>query len=115
MKHSEYVEQIKAASVTLLKQALIGVAIKWLPALASGPFNYVLVKLMTKLAEELAQRGELLVFFKYIDMRTDGQAKDFEAAMVYNHSIQITGTKEEKEDAEKKLEIALNKLVTLSI
>lgn len=113
MKHSEYVDILKSAGVEAIKKSFVKVMIKQLPFLASGPFNYVLMKVATKLAEELIQQGELAVFFKYIDFRTDMQAKDFEAAMMYNHTMQRIGTDEQKKEAEAKLVIALHKLASL--
>lgn len=113
MKHSEYVEIVKGLGTDALKKALLKGIIKNVPFLASGPWNYVLVKFVTWLAEKAAEEAEMRIFFEYIDFRTDVQAKDFEAAMINNHKIQQTGTEQEKKDAEKKLELALNNLVSL--
>lgn len=113
MKHSEYVTIIEGFGKKAIKDALIKVAIKQLPFLMTGPWNFVLVKIVTKLAEELADQGEIAVFFKYVDFRTDIQAKDFEAAMIYNHTIQQIGTEDEKKIAEQKLKDALTLLVSL--
>ena len=114
MKFSENVQIVKDASVILLKEALLGVFIKWIPSLAFGPLNYVAVKLATKLAEELAERGELLLFFEHIDFRTNNQGKDFVAAMIRNHNAQISGSSDEKQAAENELIITANIFITLS-
>lgn len=113
MKHSEYVTIIEGFGKKAISEALIKVAVKNLPFFATGPWNYVLVKLASKLAEELVKQGEVAIFFKYMDFRTDAQAKDFEAAMLYNHTMQTIGTEQEKKDAELKLKNALIKLVHL--
>jgi len=114
LKHSENVESIKQASVILIKQALLGIFIKWIPALASGPFNYVAIKLATKIAEELAERGEMMIFFKHIDFRTNNQGKDFVAAMIKNHIAQQTGSENDKKQAEEELINTSNIFITLS-
>lgn len=113
MKYSENVELIKGASVTLLKEALLGVFIKWIPSLAFGPLNFVAVRLATKLAEELAERGELMFFFLNVDLRTNNQGKDFVSAMIKNHNAQKSGTPDEKQAAENELIIATNIFVDL--
>ncbi len=71
------------------------------------------MKLITWVAENAIEEAEMRIFFEYIDFRTDIQAKEFEAAMIYNHTIQKIGTDQEKKDAEAKLTDALNKLVSL--
>lgn len=114
MKHSEYVEVVKTLMITSLKNSLISIVIDALPFLATGPLNAVLIKLATVIAEKMADKIEMAVFFQYVDFRTDQQAQDFELAMVYNHHIQQSGTEEEKKDAEAKLMVALNNLVTFS-
>ena len=113
MKHSEYVTIIEGFGKKAISDALIRVAVKQLPFLATGLWNYALIKLAIKLAEELVKQGEIAIFFKYIDFRTDAQAKDFEAAMLYNHTIQQIGTPEEKKHAEEELVKALHDLVSL--
>jgi hypothetical protein len=113
MKHSENVELVKQAGIIMIKEALMGTFIKWLPFLVSGPFNFVAVKLATKLAEELAERGELMLFFKHIDYRVNEQGKDFVSAMIKNHNAQLKGTNDEKSIAEKELIIATNTFVHL--
>ena len=114
MKHSEYVNIVKGFGENALKKAMMGAVIKQLPLFALGPWNYVLGRLAGWLAINMVEEAEMRVFFLNVDFRTSVQAKDFESAMVYNHTIQQIGTEEEKREAEKKLVDALNKLVTLS-
>lgn len=113
MKHSEYVEVIKSYGETALKKVLVRVIVKKLPFLAMGPGNALLLKLCSWIAIESAEEAEMRVLFKFIDFRTDDQAKDFEALMIKNNNIQKIGTEDEKKAVEKELEDALNKLVNL--
>lgn len=113
MKHSDYVEILKGAGKEALKKAIVGALVKNAPFLATGPWNYVLVKTAIWLAEKIIQEGEMAIFFQYIDFRTDAQAKDFEEAMINNHKAQHSGTDDEKKIAEKVLVDALNRLVSL--
>ena len=113
MKHSDYVVILEGLGKKAVSEALIKVALKHMPLFALGPWNYVLVKIANAIAGELVKQSEMAIFFKYVDFRTDSQAKDFEAAMLHNHKIQIMGTPEEKKDAEEKLIVALNALAAL--
>ena len=113
MKHSEYVKIVSTFATNSLKEALVKGVIKQLPFLASGPWSFVLVKLAGKLAQMAAEEAELRIFYQFIDFRTDVQAKDFEAAMIHNHTMQRIGTDEEKAIAEAKLKVALTNLVSL--
>ena len=113
MKHSEYIEIARGLGVKVLQKSIIGGVVKAIPFFALGLPNTILIKLASWLAEIIANQTEMMVFFKYIDYRTDSQAKDFEAAMIKNHQVQLTGTDQEKKDAEKILTDALYKLVNL--
>ena len=113
MKHREYIAIISQVATNSLKEALVKGMIKNLPFLAFGPWNIVLVKVAGKIAEMVLKEAEMQVFFKYIDFRTDAQAKDFETAMLYNHTIQRIGTDAEKIRAEQLLKDALTELVHL--
>ena len=113
MKHSEYVEIIKDVGKDALKKAILKGVLKEIPYLATGPFNIVLVKLVSWIAEKAVLEAEMRIFFEYIDFRTDIQAKDFESAMLKNHTIQKIGTEDEKKKAEAELANALHRLVSL--
>ena len=113
MKHSEYVEIVKSLAKDALKKSLLRGLVRQLPFLAVGPMNLIAAKFVTWLAGEAIQEAEMAVFFGYIDFRTDMQARDFEAAMIRNHTIQKIGTDEEKKLAEAELAKALNALVSL--
>lgn len=113
MKHSEYVEILKNQGKDILKKVLIKVAVEKLPFLAFGPANILLAQFMSWLATEAMKKGEMAIFFQYIDFRTDDQAKEFESLMIRNATIQKIGTEDEKRAIEKELEGALLKLVNL--
>ena len=113
MKHSEYIEVVKGLGHTALKNALLKGIIKNIPFLAFGPWNILTVKVVEWLATQAVQEAEMRLFFQFIDFRTNVQAKDFESAMMYNHTMQKIGTEQEKKDAETKLIKALNNLVSL--
>ena len=113
MKHSEYVKIVSTLVTNSLKEALVKGVIKQLPFLASGPWSFVLVKLAGKIAQMAAEEAEFQIFFPFIDFRTDVQAKDFESAMIKNHTIQKIGTDEEKAKSEEDLKNALIKLAHL--
>lgn len=113
IKHSDYVKIVTNLGKESLKKALIKGAVKQLPFLASGPLNYLMIKLATKLAELAIEETEMRIFFQYIDFRTDIQAKDFEEAMMRNHTMQQIGTEDEKKKSEADLVLALNKLASL--
>lgn len=113
MKHSDYVKIISDLATKSLKEALIKGVIKNAPFFAFGLWNPLLVKVATYLAEWASREAELQIFYKYIDFRTDVQAKDFEKAMLHNHTMQLIGSKEEKDESERLLKNALIKLVAL--
>lgn len=113
MKHSEYVEIAKNLGINVLKKSIISATVKAIPFFALGLPNTLLIKLATWLAGIIVNQAEMMIFFKYIDLRTDSQARDFEAAMIKNHQAQLTGTDQEKKDAEKILTDALYRLVNL--
>ena len=113
MKHSEYIEIVKDLGKEALKKAILNGIVKAVPFLASGPWNYVLLKFISWVATNAIEEAEMRIFFQYIDFKTDVQAKDFEAAMLRNHTIQKIGTEDEKRKAEADLTVALHKLISL--
>lgn len=115
MKHSEYVKIVQSLAQDSLKKALMKAVLKKLPFLATGPMGIFLEKIVTKLAELAVEEAEMRIFFKYIDFRTDIQAKDFEQAMIHNYNMQMVGSDEDKKLATKRLEDALHKLVNLRL
>ena len=115
MKHSEYVKIVKSLAQDSLKKALMKAVLKKLPFLVSGSMGIFTEKIIAKLAELAVEEAEMRIFFKYVDFRTDLQAKDFEQAMIHNYNMQLVGSDEEKKLATKRLEDALHKLVNLRL
>ena len=113
MKHSEYIKIVTDVVVNSLRDTIVKGAIKQFPFLSFGPWNFALVKIATKIAQMASEEAEMRIFFHFIDFRTDAQAKDFEAAMIYNNTIQKIGTEDEKVIAEKNLKLALERLISL--
>ena len=113
MKHSEYIAIAQGLGAQVLQKSIIGGIAKAVPFFALGLPNTLLIKFATWLATIIAEQAEMMIFFKYVDFRSDAQAKDFEAAMLNNHKAQIEGTNEEKNNAEKALMEALARLVNL--
>ncbi len=115
MKHSEYIEVAKSLGIKVIEKSIVGGVVKAIPFFSLGLPNILLLKLASWLAGIIAEQVEMGIFFKYVDYRTDAQAKDFEAAMISNHKAQLMGTKEEKDNAEKILMDSLRSLVSLRV
>lgn len=115
MKHSEYIEVAKSLGIKVIEKSIVGGVVKAIPFFALGLPNTLLLKFAAWLAGVIAEQVEMGIFFKYVDFRTDAQAKDFELAMVNNHKAKLTGTKEEKDHAEKVLMDSLSRLVSLRV
>lgn len=115
MKHSEYIEVAKSLGIKVIEKSIVVGVVKAIPFFALGLPNTILLKLAAWLASIIADQVEMGIFFKYVDFRTDAQAKDFELAMINNHRIQLTGTKEDKDNAEKILMDSLRNLVSLRV
>jgi len=115
MRHDEYVKIAQGLGCKVLQKSIIGAVVKHLPFFALGLPNTILLKLATWLAEKIIKEAEMRIFFAFVDFRTDKQASEFEAAMIHNHHMQLTGTREQKDEAEKKLNNALTRLVNLKL
>lgn len=114
MKHSDYVNALKAAAFETGKNLLRREGLKHLPFLFSGPLGIIGNKLVEKIMEVLIKEGEFAIFFKYIDLRVDAQARDFSNAALKNYRTQISGTPEEKAKAEVELIVAFKNFVKLN-
>lgn len=111
----EYVESIKSAFVTLATQSTLA----WFATLTKGVSNtWFLKKLITIISEQLfkyiATQSELVVFFKYIDMRVGKQSTKFQLAALQNWKAQQNGTDIEKQLAEDNLKISFRKFAMLN-
>lgn len=114
VKHSDYVNAIKSVAMKTGKDLLVREGLKHLPFLFVGPLGPLGNKIVEKIMEILIREGEFAVFFKYIDLRVDGQGKDFSDAAVRNYHAQTNGTPEEKAKAEAELIEAFKKFAKLN-
>ena len=103
MTHQEYVDAIKASAISTGKKVLIGAVSKKLPFLFVPVIGPVVGLVLGKIVELLVKETEFAIFFKYIDMRTSAQGRDFSEAAINNFKIQQSGTPEEKAKSEKEL------------
>lgn len=114
MKHSEYVEVIKKTATDLAVKLFLEVLLKEVPFLFWGPFGPLTKAIVTKVVTIVYNKGEMAVFFKYIDMRVDKQGTNFSEAAIRNHIAQQSGTPDEKLKAEADLIIAFKSFAKLS-
>jgi hypothetical protein len=114
MKHSEYVKVIQKTITDLAIRKILEALLKEAPFLFWGPFGPITKALITKVVMKAYEQGEMLAFFKYIDMRVDAQGVAFTKAAIKNHHIQQHGTEDEKKKAEQELIVAFKSFVKLS-
>ena len=82
----------------LVKEVAARLPFLFVPIL--GPFTKIILE---KIVVLLFTQTEFAIFFKYIDMRTDFQGREFSQAALANYQAQRTGTPEQKLAAEEKL------------
>lgn len=114
MKHSEYVEIIKKTATDLAVKLILEELLIEVPFLFWGPVGPLTKLVVTKVVTKAYEKGEMLVFFKYIDMRVDAQGIAFTEAAIKNHQAQLNGTEDEKKLAEKNLIAAFKSFAKLS-
>lgn len=110
----EYVASIKSAFAAVGKDVVLKALLQKIPMLSFPILNPIVTYLVGWMISLLLDNAETGLFFLYIDMRVDVQAKDFEAAAYENRKAQLSGTPEEKALAEKKLKIAFSKFIRLT-
>ena len=98
MTRDEYVQGLKYAAKYVSTQATVAAIIAAAPFLA--PFKIVLDAIIGKIMEFAVDKTELGLFFLYIDLRTNQQAKDFESAVYRFVNAKKEGTDEDKKKAE---------------
>lgn len=101
--HAEYVESLKHSAVSMGTKLLVREVAKRLPFLFVPILGPITSLVLEKLVTLLVVQTEFAIFFKYIDMRTDFQGREFSQAALSNYIIQRTGTPEQKKAAEEKL------------
>jgi len=110
----EYVDSVKRSFITLGKDAVMRELLKKVPFLSLPVVNPFAVLIVTWILTKVTEMTETGIFFLYIDMRVNSQAKEFEAAAYANRIAQISGTAEEKKRAEHNLKIAFTKFIRLT-
>lgn len=103
MSRAEYAEAIKSAALKMgdkLVMNYLASQFSWISLPLVNPIVAFIVSLILKIAIKETEFG---LFFTYIDLRTQSQSKDFEAAVLRNSIIQKNGTAQEKANAEAEL------------
>lgn len=99
----EYIEAVKSSFVSLAKKQIISVLTKQFAFLAWGPLAPLFSIFIEKILTIAVNNTETGIFFLYVDFRVNQQSREFSRAALENYRIQISGTQEEKNEAEKKL------------
>lgn len=110
----EYVASVKSAFVTIGKDAVMKLLIQKVPFLSLPFLNPLASMLVGWILTQVVDATETGLFFLYIDMRVNTQAKDFEQAAYANRRAQLTGTPEEKRRAEENLKDTFRKFIRLT-
>jgi len=110
----EYVASVKSAFVTLGKDAVMKLLIQKVPFLSWGFFNPIASMFVGWVLTQVVDATETGLFFLYIDMRVNTQAKDFEQAAYNNYKTRLNGTPEEIKLAEENLKVAFTKFVRIT-
>jgi hypothetical protein len=99
----EYVEMIKSAALTAGKKAVMQKLVAKIPFLSVPLINPIIGYIAGLVLETAIRETEMGLFFLYVDLRLNAQAKDFEAAALKNMKAQMSGSDDEKKIAEKEL------------
>ena len=113
--HDEYVKTLKSTFINLGKKAAVAKITKAIPFLALGPMSALTSMAVEAILTIVVNETETGLFFIYTDMRVNSQGRDFSKAALHNFKMQQSGTKEQKDEAEKALITAFNKLVKFSM
>lgn len=103
MNQQQYVDILKDSFVTagkhLIMEYLLKKSMFWSLPIVNPIAGFVIGMIL----EIGIKKTELGAFFWFMDMRTSAQGREFTKAAFNNAKIQKSGTKEEKERAEKEL------------
>lgn len=110
----EYVASLKQAFVTLGGKTLFGLLVADFPFLGLPIIRNVAQLYIEKYLNKTAETAEMGVFFLYIDVRVNKQSGEFVAACFNNRAAQLSGSDQEKKDAEEILRVAFNRFAVLS-
>jgi len=110
----EYVSTVKGVFASIQVNIIMGMVTSAAPIFLN-PFLYKLLRhFVEKYVGMSVNAEEILVFFKYIDMRTVAQGTAFYDAATKNKQAQLTGTPEEKQNAEANLMAKLRELAVVT-
>lgn len=97
MSHEQYVDTIKQAALSMGRKLVFEYIKSKIPFLGNFFFGPIVGFFVGKVLEIAFMKTELGLFFLYIDMRTNEQAKVFESAAIKNQNVK---TESEKKNAE---------------
>lgn len=103
MTRDQSIGAIKIAFATIGREAVMGWLIAQIPVLAHPFLRAVLNQFIDELMNFIVDGAETGVFFRYIDVRSTRQGRDFESSAFRNAVAQMSGTPEEKANAKKDL------------
>ena len=112
MTREEYIRSVKASFVTLSTSALTNYLMAQMPFLR--PIKIIIEYFSNKLFSFIVNQMETAIFFEYVDFRVSEQGNNLTLAALEFDRIQASGTKEEKDEAEKKLIAAFTDFVRLN-
>lgn len=110
----EYVDSVKRSFIAIGKDAVMKELLLKVPFLSLPVLNPFAALIVTWILTNIVNMTETGIFFLYIDMRVNSQAKEFEEAAYANRIAQMSGTPEEKKRAEHNLKVAFTKFIRLT-
>lgn len=94
---------IKSAFVTVYSGAVIAALVAQFPVLAHPFAQWILKRVLNKALTKAADEGDVMAFFKYIDVRTNAQGVEFEKDATHLEYLKkMKAPKEEIARAEQK-------------
>lgn len=108
----KYAEALRIAFFHQAKKVIVNTLVSWLPFLGGSFFSPIFGFIASKIATGLATDGKLLVYFQYIDMRVDAQAKGYGQAAIEYHNALESGDENEIKRTEKILDAKFDAFVS---
>lgn len=110
----QYIATMKSAFVTLGTKTVMAALLAEVPIFNTPFLNKLASMAVEWVMNKIVTQAETAAFFLYIDMRVGKQSDEFLQAAYANHQAQLTGTAEEKKNAEEKLKKAFADFVILT-
>jgi len=114
MTNQELADSLKSAALAIGEKAVVAALLAEFPFLANPICEELLKLLVDKILETAINATEMGAFFLYIDVRTSQQGRAFADAAIKNHVAQMSGTDEEKANAEAELKNKFDNFVRFS-